>query len=57
MKNMEKKLYRAPHLAVVNFESTNVLLTSDSGLTEAAEVNLSGSALAFRRDGSVNIFG
>ena len=54
---MEKKLYRAPHLTVGNCESTDILLTSDSGLTEAAEVNLSGSALAFRRDGSVNIFG
>ena len=34
-------------------------IIADAGcyLTEAAEVNLSGSALAFRRDGSVNIFG
>lgn len=54
---MEKKLYRAPHLTVVNFESTDILLTSDSGLTKAAEVSLSGSALVFSKDGSVNVFG
>ena len=54
---MEKKLYRAPHLTVVNFESTDILLTSDSGLAEEADMSLSGSALVFRKDGSVNVFG
>ena len=53
---MEKKLYRAPCLTVVNFESTDILLTS-GGLAEEADMSLSGSALVFRKDGSVNIFG
>ena len=55
---MKKKLYEAPQLAVVALQTAEILLTSEDGLVEESEIALSGgSALVFRKDGKVNVWG
>ena len=49
---------RAPQLAVVALQTAEILLTSEDGLVEESEIALSGgSALVFRKDGKVNVWG
>lgn len=55
---MKKKLYEAPQLAVVALQTAEILLTSEDGLVEESEIALSGgSALVFRKDCKVNVWG
>lgn len=55
---MRKKLYEEPQLAVVALQTAEILLTSEDGLVEESEIALSGgSALVFRKDGKVNVWG
>lgn len=55
---MRKKLYEAPQLAVVALQTAEILLTSEDDLVEEDAFALSGSsALVFRKDGKVNVWG
>lgn len=55
---MKKKRYEVPQLAVVALQTAEILLTSEDGLAEEDAFDLNGSsALVFRKDGSVNVWG
>lgn len=52
-----KKQYEVPQMTMIVLQTADLLLASAEGLTEDTGVNLNGSALVFRKDGSVNVWG